>query len=474
MESMRAVGYTLETAIADLVDNSISASASYVRISFASEPLAYVAIVDDGAGMSAEEARHAMKLAGRNPSLLRKSTDLGRFGLGLKTASLSQCRDLTLISKTADGTIGLRWNLDHLAQSGRWSLLVLSDEEIAVLPHAADLEFLESGTLVLWRELDRMSATLGNSGRSLDAQMVRVNQHLSLVFHRFLSGEHGQQLDIAVNGVSLPRTDPFLSSHRATQIGPLESFSIEGARIELRSYTLPFLNKLSRRDLERAQVAGSLRESQGFYIYRAMRLVIWGTWFRIVPKNELGKLARVKVDIPNTLDHLWALDIKKSAAVPPPIVRAELRRIVDKIVGPSRSAHVYRGRIESNLDDVVRMWRLIKDRGSFRYEINRGHPIVKVLGDQLDPSALESLERVLTLLEESFPIEDVYNRLAEDESHNSNEQDEAALLTLARGVWGVQSAAGGTVEDFIESFARSEPFNRARNAHELLRKATCS
>lgn len=117
MESMRSVGYTLEAALADLVDNSISASATEVDIEFSTHPYDYVSIIDNGSGMSLEEARTAMRLAGMSPMTERREDDLGRFGLGLKTASLSQCRDLTVITLGPDGLVGLEWDLDHLART---------------------------------------------------------------------------------------------------------------------------------------------------------------------------------------------------------------------------------------------------------------------------------------------------------------------------------------------------------------------
>lgn len=474
MESLRAVGYTLETAIADLVDNSIAAKAAHVRISFGSMPAPYVAILDDGWGMTHAEARHAMRLAGNSAIESRAATDLGRFGLGLKTASLSQCREVTLVSKKDGHIVALRWDLEHLAVSGKWSLLVLEDTEIDELPNIDEIHTLDSGTLVLWRKLDRMTNPLENLSRALDAQMSAVAAHLSLVFHRYLSAEHGRPFGISVNGVALRKSDPFMKDHVATQVGPLEYFSIEGERVELRSYTLPFLNKLTHRELERAQVAGKLRESQGFYIYRAMRLVIWGTWFRIVPKNELGKLARVKVDIPNTLDHLWALDIKKSAALPPARIRNELRRVVDKIVGPSRSAHVYRGRVEPQVDTILRTWNLVRDRGTFRYEINRDHPFVATLAGRLDQVGLTEFRRVLALLETSYPVEDVYNRLAEDETLEVVGTEEDSLTDLARAVWGVRRLEGVDPEDFVRDFSHTEPFNKSRDPESMLRKATQS
>ena len=128
MESMRAVGYTLQTAIADIVDNSISAKARNVDIYFNSARPDHLAIIDDGDGMTSDEVKRAMQLAGRSSTVPRSHTDLGRFGLGLKTASLSQCRALTVISRKHGKSSGYTWSLDHLAKVGRWALIELSDD----------------------------------------------------------------------------------------------------------------------------------------------------------------------------------------------------------------------------------------------------------------------------------------------------------------------------------------------------------
>ena len=187
---------------------------------------------------------------------------------------------------------------------------------------------------------------------------------------------------IALNYDELEEIDPFLTAHRSTLKAQPESFEVEGQRIDVQAFTLPLVSKLTSADRKRALVAGRIRDSQGFYIYRAMRLVIWGTWFRILPKDDLAKLARVRVDVPNTLDHLWALDIKKAAALPPPEVKSRLKRVADRIIKPSRNVHLYRGRPEAQADPLTRTWQLIEDRGSFRYEVNRDHPLIS---DSRDP-----------------------------------------------------------------------------------------
>ncbi|MCT9625789.1 ATP-binding protein [Pseudarthrobacter equi] len=470
MESMRAVGYTLQTAVADLIDNSIAANATEVSIFFGNEPSPYVALVDNGEGMTAGEAVQAMRLAGASPMKTRKANDLGRFGLGLKTASLSQCRDLVVVSKQNGVVCGFEWNIDHMIERQTWSLIVLSEEEVEQLPRFGELATLASGTLVIWRDLDRLESVVGDFGSSLDAAMMDVRDHLALVFHRFLAGEHGQRFNILLNRVPIQGSDPFLESNKATQVGPSESFAVAGERVEIQPYTLPHLNRMTAAEKKRAQIAGRVRDSQGFYIYRGKRLVIWGTWFRIAPKDDLGKLARVKVDIPNSLDHLWALDIKKASAAPPPQIRDNLRRIAGRIIEPSKRVHLYRGRIVQEQSSTSPLWNVIDDRGTFRYEINRLHPALAILTNQMNPADVAQISSVLSLLEATFPVEDAYNRLSQDESHSPIEPPRPELEDLAAALWKAHKASGGDPEQFVSAMASIEPFALVPAPIELLKK----
>lgn len=472
MESMRAVGYTIETAVADIVDNSISANATKVDVYFNSTTADHLAVIDDGDGMTAGEVRSAMRLAGRNPNAPRMNSDLGRFGLGLKTSSLSQCRTLTVVSCKDRQLSGYTWSLDQLARTGRWALIELEEAEIRDLPRASAILSAARGTMVLWRDLDKLSGSPGASQASLDEALLRTREHLALVFHRYLAGEHGRPFAIYVNGKAPEKVDPFLKDHRATQHGPIETFAIEDEIVHVRPYTLPFISKLSPRDRQRAGVAATLRESQGFYIYREMRLVIWGTWFRIMPKDDSGRLARVQVDVPNSLDHLWALDIKKSAAVPPPTIKKELRRIVDRIIEPSRTVHRYRGRVSGGGDGIMRVWSLIEDRDGFRYSINRDHPMIKAIGDGTNGPVLRDIDRALQLIEETFPIHDAYNRLGSDQAPTTTQADEVAALALAQQFWAISQTEGRTAAEFVSQFRYVEPFCLANDPAGLLERAT--
>ena len=201
IESTRAIGYTLETAIADIVDNSISASASCIEIFFFPVGDSYIAILDDGYGMDVEALETAMRYGSQNPNEKRAANDLGRFGLGLKTASLSQCRTLTVVSKQYNHIEACRWDIDHVINAHDWSLLVLdSEEDFNVIPQIEELQKLESGTLVVWQNLDRLKVGELDFGRSMGKKMDDVRSHLSLVFHRYISGEPGlKRIQIRMN-----------------------------------------------------------------------------------------------------------------------------------------------------------------------------------------------------------------------------------------------------------------------------------
>ena len=305
IESTRAIGYSLEAAVADIIDNSIAANANRVDIFFFPVDGAYIAILDNGNGMDEEGLDLAMQYGSKNPSDERDKKDLGRFGLGLKTASLSQCRCLSVITKQGGTIQGRRWDIDHVAEVGDWSLLVLDEEEMSAIPQYDSLMEYETGTLVVWQKLDRLKAGEINFELALGRKIDSVREHLSLVYHRYLSGESGiTKLKLSINGENVPPLDPFLKS-KSTQPMDDEVLVIRGQKIIVKPYILPHLSRMSPEEIKQLGGKDGLRKQQGFYVYRNKRLLVWGTWFRMMRQGDLSKLARIQVDIPNTLDELW-------------------------------------------------------------------------------------------------------------------------------------------------------------------------
>ena len=332
VESMRDIGYSLSTALADIVDNSIAAGAETVQIFASSEaPEMKIGILDDGVGMTETQLLEAMRLGSRSPLEQREKSELGRFGLGLKTASFSQCRVLTVITRANGTTARARWDLDHIAKLDRWQVQIPDDlTSVPWMEHMG-----ERGTLVVWEGFG-LGDDKGGSGRNVEDFVRQVDEartHLELVFHRFMSGEPSRKrVRIALNNRPLEPFDPFHSNHSATIVGPIERIRVSKDEVVVQPFTLPHHGKVTPNEWKRYAGAEGYLKNQGFYVYRVRRLIIHGTWFGLARQTELSKLARVRIDIPNSLDRSWRIDVKKASAQLPQVVRERLRRIIEPLV----------------------------------------------------------------------------------------------------------------------------------------------
>lgn len=409
--SMRDLGYSLETAIADLVDNSISAGANAIDIICdLSQIQPQVAILDNGCGMTDAELLAAMRHGTANPKQRRTSRDLGRFGLGLKTASFSQCRSLTVVSKQSEHLCGAEWDLDRVDAADEWILSVLDEDDIRALPYVNLLG--NHGTAVVWRHLDRLMEDERGSRRDeiVNEKLDALGKHLSLVFHRFLAGEIKgfPKISIAVNGHAISPFDPFCRKNPATQVLPEEIVRLGDAEVRVQPYVLPHHSRLTTKEYEYYLSRSDFISNQGAYIYRNGRLMAWGDWFRLVPKGEATKLARVQIDFPNSLDEAWTIDIKKSRARPPHAVRERLRQIILQIT--SRSVTVHRGRGQKLFQEVeAPLWERYADQGGIRFAVNTEHPVVTSLLARLSPDDANALGVLLDSISASLPIEMIYS-----------------------------------------------------------------
>lgn len=431
---MRDLGYSLETAVADLIDNSISAEATKIdivcEVAVASP---YLAIIDNGRGMAPGELIDAMKHGSANPKAKRGANDLGRFGLGLKTASFSQCRSLTVVSLKKGECSGAEWNLDRIDREDDWILSVLNSEDIAALPHVAQLS--EHGTVVVWRELDRLFEDESGTRRDdlVNEKLDVVERHLALVFHRFLSGDvkGRKRIAITLNGHPVQPFDPFCRKNTATRLLPEDVVDIDGVRVTLQPYILPHHSNLSASEYDYYQSRSDFISNQGAYIYRNGRLMAWGDWFRLVPKGEATKLARVQIDFPNSLDESWTIDIKKSRARPPLPVRERLRQIIGRVTGASTTVH--RGRGQKLFDEVkAPVWERYADQGRIRYAINARHPLIEELRGRLGSDEAALLGLVIESVGAAVPVEMIYSdySLHPREVAQSGVDEEAVLERL--------------------------------------------
>lgn len=457
IESTRAIGYSLETAVADIIDNSIAAMSSRVDIFFFPVGEAYVAVLDDGCGMDAAQLNAAMQYGSRSPSEERDANDLGRFGLGLKTASLSQGRVLTIVSKQGDCIEGRRWDVDYVIETGEWSLLILGEDDVDAVPQIDKLRQRDCGTLVVWQNLDRLKAGELHFDQTFGKKMDAVRDHLGLVFHRYLAGEAGtRKLVLSINDVMVEPADPFLV-RKSTQAMDDETIIVKGHRVIIRPYILPHISKMTPGEIAALGGKDGLRRQQGFYVYRNKRLLVWGTWFRMMRQGELSKLARIQVDIPNALDDLWTLDIKKSSAIPPAEVRSNLESVIERMAERSKRTWTYRGRKETD-DSIIHIWqRFSGANGGVFYEINRDHPLVERVNEGC-PSSKQNLEVLLRQIELNIPLNQLYVDLNSDRQiENDSEVTERAVEEmLIQLLTPFTSAAQRT--EMLHRIEKAEPF----------------
>jgi hypothetical protein len=422
LQSLRSVGYSLPTAIADIVDNSIAASAKTVRLEFGWDgDRSYIAILDDGDGMAEDDLREAMRPASRNPLEVRDTSDLGRFGLGLKTASFSQCRELCVISKRKGGFLAFRtWDLDYVAEKNEWRLLKKLTQSAE--KHAELLEKMDSGTAVVWGKLDRVVAEgIGTNdavGQALfNAQIEEVDQHLGLTFHRFIEK---RQLGLTVNGLLLKAWNPFAGNELQVISTPVEPIEYLASEVLFQGFILPHKDKLSAEQFELYGGPKGWNSQQGFYVYRNGRLLLCGDWLGLGSParwtlREEFRLARISVEIGNTTDADWHLDIKKSTARPPAMIRARLTDLAQNVRERARSVFVYRGRYGKRVapkEEIVRPWQVVSSGAKSRYVINRSHPLVAAAISAASDS--EVFDRLFRLLEHTIPVQQIWLDAAEE------------------------------------------------------------
>lgn len=423
VQSMRHIGYTLETALADVIDNSIAANASEISVQYRwNDSLPWIAIIDNGCGMSEKELQAAMRFGGEICSTQKRSaSDLGRFGLGLKTASLSQCKRLTVVSKK-DGIISsCVWDVDVLSESldPKWRVLLPSVEMLrkncVVDELLSKLNKMKSGTIVIWQKLDNVLGDGKKFGdRNFSEVMTCASSHIGLVFHRFFVMEKGSKvIKIDFNNTVVEGINPFGMAVPARQELQEETILINGNKVIIQPFVLPHSSKVSKRDYEKYGGDDGYLHNQGFYVYRNRRLIIKSTWFRIIPKTELTKLLRIRIDIPNSLDHLWQLDVKKSSAYPPLAVLDRLKELLPTLSSRGKRPYISRG--TKAISDTVPIWRREFSNGNVSYVINDEHPFVKALITNEKGEVDSQKLSYLRIISGAFPTETFHVDVNNDE-----------------------------------------------------------
>ncbi|MGM7700525.1 ATP-binding protein [Pseudalkalibacillus sp. Hm43] len=350
-ESLRDIGYDIPTSIADLVDNSIEAKATEIWIDVEYIGIhSYISISDNGVGMSANEIDEALRY-GSNSNYNEKS--LGKFGLGLKTASLSHCKKITIASKNQYEEINtLCWDLDHINKSDKWEALKLSENEF----NEIILERLNSnnGTVVVWENLDRILYKDEDSiltQREFAGICRQIEEHIGMVFHRFISGTNVPKVNIYINGNLIQAWDPFVVDEPCTKaidtsILKFKDSSNSEINVKVRPYILPHESQFSSKQAH-AKAAGPKKwnRQQGLYIYRNNRLIQSGGWNRLRAADEHTKLARLAIDFDSRADNAFQINISKMKVKIPNVIRGELLEIAKKV--SAKANEVYRNKGDS-------------------------------------------------------------------------------------------------------------------------------
>lgn len=349
INSLRNMSYDFVKAVADLIDNSVQANARVVsvRMEFDGDR-SWVRISDDGDGMSAEELTEAMRYGSERDY---GPNELGRFGLGMKTASFSQCRKLTVASRKNgdDESINIRqWNLDQIDETNRWQVDDIPKEAYSEI--LTEPLFGSSGTVVLWEHLDRLlkfKPPDGDRARTWFNRTKReLDEHLGMVFHRFIAGDiHGKtKLKITINDSEVIPWDPFAKSERETTILPEKELNISSdgrfIRVKYSPFILPTQARFSSPSaFKRSAGPAKWNSQQGFYIYRENRMIQGGGWCRLKALEEHSKYARAALDFDSTADTVLMLDVTKSTVQLPPELRDELKPLIASLVGESESRY---------------------------------------------------------------------------------------------------------------------------------------
>ena len=462
MNSMRSIGYSFKTALADIIDNSISAGARNIKIfSPINDKDLFISILDDGSGMTNNELLNAMKYGSDREY---SSSDLGRFGLGLKSASLSQCRVLTVVSKLENCLSAFRWDLDSVLEDKKWDCIELEQDEISELPSISELKSQNMGTLVIWQNFD--IAYKKNNGKVrefLSEEIEDAEKHIRLVFHRFLSDKF-KNVKIFINNDLLIPIEPFLEEHPKTDSRKISEISLDGSIIKVQPYILPHQSDLSPEDIEKLGGIETLRSGQGFYIYRNNRLIIYGTWFRLSSSSvspELLKYGRIKVDIPNSLDDVWDIDIKKQNATIPRQILNNLKKAVSDVCSRSREKTSKRARLTLEKDDSKIWNKYLSKNGKETYAINKESAFLTKFLDDFDDKDKNKILNLLDIISSNIPYDDIYNSICskQNEIQLSDSQLDAIVQEGIAQFKMTKSIIHKSNEEVMDLLSQYEPFN---------------
>lgn len=436
IKTLSRIGYNLDSAISDIIDNSVTAESQniFVEMDVVDQRAALV-IKDDGYGMNEDTLINSMRIGCKDPSDIRGEFDLGRFGSGMKMASFSQARKLTVISKIENSNIqSATWDLDLVERENAWKLIKHTEQETEGLCSKFNIEFGESGTAVIWENISKYNGYPVTELQAILGQdLASLKSYAQLHFHKFMEGKRA--ISFYFNFQKLEHFDPFLRNRNGYQEGPSQKFRAKkGGSIELRVHILPHESKLTKTDLDNLGGPDQITANQGLYVYRANRLIISGGWFGLTRLSQLGKLARVEVNVPTSLDEEWSTDVKKSSLEIPHKVKVKLKQLIREPITRSQKTYRYRGRLE----EANAFWKVNENERdkSISYEISKDNTLLKKLLVTLDREQVSDLIGYLTHLSEEIPIHHIYEKMSSEPNKiNQNDISYDDLLEGFKELW---------------------------------------
>lgn len=405
IHALRSIGYNPKTAIADLVDNSIDANATKIELDFSYfEGDGLIQIIDNGKGMNESEIQTAMNIGSKDPREERNKFELGRFGMGLKTASFSLGKRVSVMSKQGDVVVERCWDLDRVSESNEWYLLKRIPEEV----RSRMKSFIgESGTIVVIDKLDRFMRAGSDrpiQHKSFLEKIRKIEFHLSFVFHSLIEEEN---ISIYINSNDIEPWNPFLSVHDYTVQLKKQMLRHEGINMYVTAFVLPHASHLNQLEYKEAGGPKGWRDQQGFYIYRENRLLYFGDWLGMFPKDSPSQLARIRIDITNQADELWQVDVKKSSITPPEgLVKERLKAIANQVRSQSKEIFYFRTRNSGEHPSIkgnINPWYHSGQEQGPEFILNRSHPILTKVLDTIDDSTAKLLNMYLKLVQLGSP-----------------------------------------------------------------------
>lgn len=450
VKALMSMGYDFNSAIADIIDNSIDANATEVDLyPVWNEGNPYILLADNGKGMNKKELEIAMSLGANAELCQRSDTALGKFGYGLKSASFSQCRRLTVFSKKNNEECMLSWDINEVEKRNEW---VVFENLSSVAIEEGKKKIKNIGTVIIWEDMYRLLDNLDNLQEQQNYFYSKINllkQHLSLTFHKFLETK---KINIKIFETEV---DPWNPLKYAVKKYPTEVVQYkDSGKVEIKSFLLQHQNKLDTNQYEELQGSDWIK-NQGVYVYRNNRLISQLQWLGYQEPRRIYNYIRIEVVIDSSLDEQVNLDVKKMHVILPDKVQKQLKVIIDNSLNDMKKLYFSKIReVSSEIKEIQHVWgsKQLKN-GVSSFHINDKHPIISSFIKKYKIKKNE-INGIFSLIEKTFPYEEIKTSTVSKKvvsEHYLREQLYAFYETYKNMGW--------TVEQIFEQIKYIEPFN---------------